>query len=675
MFPDKNVLMRFLCAAVATMLMTSETMAGERQQQTPTQPPPQPSSQPQTETKRSAVLAVDMPSQPLALQRCMSLSPRLIFTPVRWAMRIVAQPVCGAPPVLGWFSERVYDKSRTSPLERVSARVDSVAKPGAGFDPNRHLSFRFDNHAADLFSDEGADLRYVEPDGHANINGTVANLEAGEYNVTLRFTAANAAEEDSGKVTLSIFVKDGPLAPLIVVTLGVLVSFLTKRVFVVTRDRLALKERIARQDSAWLRNEPPSSAIVWAQANLRLVRSMVRAAQLAIPDMVTARLADVEALLPTLRAIRDTRKLLDANIRSPLVLARAKDRVAQQSARCSDPPLSAATTQQIAAELASIDAWATSASLPEDFWKDRLRAIRELLATVRVEAITNADAKFIVEKIVSELNEALARKDPPQNVFDLYERYATLEILWQQRDHAQTLNDLVDACTHNRPIVELFRITDDASWNRLTELVKAGRAMLAVPAVKPQAFEPFTIRVTTDDPEVNDSFLFKFKLRYVWKIELRSRRWWKPWAGETAFATLTPESLEPSVQQFARRMATAAASVTIRNGSECVSIQAPASFEIETSDVVGLVGAMGRVETYPLIIAAIIAVLTGISTQYAGNATFGSTKDYLTLFLWGAAVDLVKNVVQPTTSAAPAAPGAPPAPAATAKPGTAPASK
>ena len=57
---------------------------------------------------------------------------------------------------------------------------------------------------------------------------------------------------------------------------------------------------------------------------------------------------------------------------------------------------------------------------------------------------------------------------------------------------------------------------------------------------------------------------------------------------------------------------------------------------------------MERAEFWPLVIAAIIAVLTGLSTQYFGNTTFGSAKDYVALFLTGTAFDWLKNAVQPT---------------------------
>jgi hypothetical protein len=46
------------------------------------------------------------------------------------------------------------------------------------------------------------------------------------------------------------------------------------------------------------------------------------------------------------------------------------------------------------------------------------------------------------------------------------------------------------------------------------------------------------------------------------------------------------------------------------------------------------------------ILAAIVAIVTGLSTFYFKNPVFGSLQDYLSLFLWGTAVDQTKNALQ-----------------------------
>jgi hypothetical protein len=453
---------------------------------------------------------------------------------------------------------------------------------------------------------------------------------------------------------MSRFAKDVAMLPIIVVLLGVLLSYITKKIFAVTKDRLALKARIAQMNSSWLRNEPASAAVVWAQANLRLAGSLARQSWLMVPDLVNASLANVEALLPTLRAIRDMRSSLQSNVTNALALTRSLDKLVVLTARCSNPPLTAAITQQIGVELGVMDEWSRSDQLATTLWQDRQNAIRSFLSGIQSSRLVDPKAKEAVDAIVTDLNNALAGPQPPGNAVALYEEYAALEVLWQRRNEPELSLQLATAYQARHSVQELFTISDADEWRQLKKAAADGRIQIIAPAVPQQVFDPFALRVTAGDQTLDGSYLFKFRLRYRWHLELASRRWWAPWAAETKVVDLTPETLEPAVVQYLPRPGTVTATVTIWNGtSDSVPIEKPASFKIERSDAVPLVGAMERAEFWPLVAAALVAVLTGLSTQYFGNTTFGSPKDYLTLFLTGAAVDWVKNAVQPTASSTP----------------------
>jgi hypothetical protein len=52
------------------------------------------------------------------------------------------------------------------------------------------------------------------------------------------------------------------------------------------------------------------------------------------------------------------------------------------------------------------------------------------------------------------------------------------------------------------------------------------------------------------------------------------------------------------------------------------------------------------VEIISWAIAGVVAIATGLTTYFFGTPTFGSPKDYLTLFLWGAGMDQGKNFLQ-----------------------------
>jgi hypothetical protein len=619
--------------------------------------------------------------------------------------KIWGRLACTSPQPLGEFREHIYEKSGTLPLAKVTVRMDSVAKAGGNFIPDRDLTFTFNGTPAALFSSQNADLRSIPENQQATIQGVFADLDSGEYAMTLRFVASNA-DSDSGKVGLTVLVRDEPWIPLLVIVLGVLTSFFTKKIFAVTRDRLTLKARISQLDSAWLRSEPTTSAIVWAQANLRLTRGLARLSWLTIPDLVNTKLADIEALLPTLRTIRDTRKLLESRVTNALARTRALGKLAQQAARCSDPPLSPAALQEIGKELETIQQrWGSSGALSGALWTDRLESIRLLLKEVQPDYLKDA-AKDVVTALRDSLQMALGGAPPvpvavsgqaaapalagaslgpaalaavsavldaaagppgavstlpaaaqpgaapnvPDDVFGLYAQYAALELLWERRN-APELSDLVASYEAHRSVQELFKIADDASWRRLMAAKEKKQIRLLAPTVPQQAFDPFALRVTTGDADLDGSFFFKFRLRFEWRIELRAWEWWKPRAGESQYAALTPETLEPTVVQYARRAGTGVATVRIWYGTSAfIDVDEPVTIKIERSDIKRIVNAQERAEFWPLVLAAGVAVITGFVTQYSGNNTFGSTKDYLALFLTGSAVDWLKNTVQPTTS-------------------------
>jgi len=67
---------------------------------------------------------------------------------------------------------------------------------------------------------------------------------------------------------------------------------------------------------------------------------------------------------------------------------------------------------------------------------------------------------------------------------------------------------------------------------------------------------------------------------------------------------------------------------------------------IHDSSAFGFFQAFEKVEVASWLIAAAVAIVTGLATFYYKGPTFGSFQDYLTLFLWGVGVDQGKNFLQ-----------------------------
>ena len=60
----------------------------------------------------------------------------------------------------------------------------------------------------------------------------------------------------------------------------------------------------------------------------------------------------------------------------------------------------------------------------------------------------------------------------------------------------------------------------------------------------------------------------------------------------------------------------------------------------------GVMKAFEHAEVLPWAIALVIAIVSGISIYYVGAAGWGSFKDYMTLFLWGAGTETGKTFLQ-----------------------------
>jgi len=107
-------------------------------------------------------------------------------------------------------------------------------------------------------------------------------------------------------------------------------------------------------------------------------------------------------------------------------------------------------------------------------------------------------------------------------------------------------------------------------------------------------------------------------------------------------------SREPRLVQYVPKRGELSVSVKLsHNGDESEEVDTGTTpFMIKGAGDVGWRGACEVAEILPLALAAIFALSSGITTFYLSNPNFGTMKDYITLFLWGAGVDQGKNFIQ-----------------------------
>ena len=596
---------------------------------------------------RPATLVVDLPSQTLRLWQCRF-----------W---------CRDDPSVREFSVRVFDKTRSTPLEGVWVRMDQLAKAGDGFNLARDVAFSFNGTPTDLLSPASAGTRTVPAGSLGTVRGTVGNIKPAEYNFTLRFGAANSVDDDGQKMTLALLVKDDWLSPLLALVAAVLASFLATKFVAARREGLLLRGRIATLDANWLRNDLSTSAVIWAQANLRLAKSALGSSWAKIPDLVTERIKAVEDILPTLRAIRDLRKAIESSSPHPFITRRARSGLDRLSAQCSDPPVSAATLSQVADGLKRLDEWSTPDpdEVLKPYWSDLRAAIDRLLARVEphLAEVQQAEHRKTVDQFAQRLravlNQHAADSAPPRDAVEIEQQYAALELLWRNRTRLSIFDKLQAECAQGGSVSALFKITDDDAWARIKAAAGNEHALrIMLPSAPPQAFEQFTLSVTTGDSQLDDTFLFKKGLRFAWQIQLKRRFFFNQLKFKDSLidiGTLTPDSLEPTITHYVRYKGKASIQVTLWHGADSCSPAIAPTLVINKSAAFRAARSFETNESIPLVLALVVAIGTGMSTLYATNATFGSLGDYLGLFLWGAAVDQGKNALQGTLPTAQAA--------------------
>jgi hypothetical protein len=86
--------------------------------------------------------------------------------------------------------------------------------------------------------------------------------------------------------------------------------------------------------------------------------------------------------------------------------------------------------------------------------------------------------------------------------------------------------------------------------------------------------------------------------------------------------------------------------VEIRRGAEPPCTVPETTLTIAESEDFKWQGSLERVELLSFALAFAVAIVSGMAAIYSKNPTFGSTQDYLLLFMWGAGVDQGKNALQ-----------------------------
>jgi hypothetical protein len=523
-------------------------------------------------------------------------------------------------------------------------------------DSNRNLTFFVDStqiRGFDAAPDDNATDRDIKPGTQRSLGIQAHDLLPGEYHATLRFLGTNSAEDDSQKFNLVVIVRDSWVIAVLVLLAALLFSFVANKLLKSKQAQAKLQQSIRDATPAWLATEDPVLPVVWVQATLRQIQDLAKRFWLTGQSVLSARLDQAQKMLHILSDVRQLRKDIQSAKIPRFMLTHVRELLGRIIAQIGPDSLDDAKTAQIDGQLDSLRAWADPLRRNDSCWSDVLAIGTALLAEVDEAAVPQA-GRDTFTTLRDKVKAALAAGAPagPDQVKQLEQldmNVAKLRILWDRRASSD-FGVLVALLQQGASSESFLQTADVLAWQWIKQ---TGLTIVFAEQNSPDPIQSFTLLnfyVTSQDSAMNKSFFFHHMLSFEWEFLLvttglrRKRR----------TLTLTPRTLGPRIVQYMPRNGVLRVSVTVKH-KENGSVTAEAGpMEIKNSSNFGYFTGLERIEIYSTLLAAFIAIVTGLGTFYFKNTAWGSFQDYLTLFIWGAGVDqgkdFLQNLQSPSTS-------------------------
>ena len=543
-------------------------------------------------------------------------------------------------------SVHAREKTGNWPLTGVMARLESGLKtPGTGFDVSSQLAVRFNGQPVpDFFTSTlgsaatATGVRTIPAGEQAAIALTFTPREVGEYTIPIRVIAANSAEDDLQKLTVTLQIRNSLLPAIAVLLFASFFSFFATRVVSMLRQRAAFLDRLGELRPAWLADQPPILPVIWLRSTLRLAEDLSRRFWLLGSGEIDARLTAAATMLAVLDRIRQVRGRIQS-IPEEMVRQRATWKLDALVDTLGAAPLSDQDIADLKAQLDKLDPWCDPDQQKREaaYWEDLLPDINAICA--QVDGVTiPAELQGLAQQYRPALENAKTQATSLGLKMKAEETYQRLAILLEMCRRGQAT--LAAGVGSDASIDKVRGTVDNAWWALLKDPNK--KLIVKGPPARPdppQAYQSATFEVQTPNDFLGSTYLMRKKLTYDWTISILSAR-------GKELGPLRVTSYQPRVAQYSPQAGTMTASVKI-------SYQGDAGPEVSADPVPvaksGVFGIFTKYEAADLIgfaLATAASVASGL-TLYALKPVFvGSLQDYLTLFVWGASIDQGKNFLQ-----------------------------
>jgi hypothetical protein len=561
------------------------------------------------------------------------------------------------------------EKSGLIALKGISVRLEQLSTaPDGGFDLKKNIEFHLDGHPVDLATNPaagaGGGSRAIAIGGQSVVELRLHDLEPGDYAAVLRFTASNSSDDDAQKLAINIHVRDSVWWALGCVVIALVMSLAGTKIFTSARRQAQLLNLIHSLRSPSLCALRPIAATVAVRAILYQAEKLSSRFWLTSLDLIENRVNDAKRMIDVLGTVHQLRDDLEAAF-DPLIFKRADIALYRVVPRWGTSSLTDPALQAITAQLSAFkDSWLRDDKFVATFWSDIHSDVRALHSEVDSTAVNHvSEARDLVDDLKEDLTKALEPNKPPATRADVeyvYRQWAKLKILWDNR-HPEDLRPLIEPAKKN-DIERLFRLADRRLWER----IKTQHLAIEMPVInepdQSEAYRLLEFSVKATNPTTAGSYLFLHKIEYWWEFTLETENTGKE--GAVTVPPLRPRSLGPSVVQYFPVRGNVTVSVKpVYNLDE-------SRYRVESAGRPLTITESSDFQPYQILelteftswlIAAVIAIASGLLMFYYKEASWGTYKDYLTLFLWGVGIDQGKNFLQALQSFS-GQPASPPAP-------------
>jgi len=526
------------------------------------------------------------------------------------------------------------EKTGNIALQGVSVRLEQLSTtPDIGFDLHKNIDFWLNGQRVNDLdqyppASGNTDSRTIQAGGKSVVKIKLHDLLPGDYAATLRFTSINAGSDDAQKFQINIHSRASVVWAVLCMVFALILTFIVNKVVIFMRRRASFLRQIrSLEDKASIEGLTPPEVRV--RAVLSQAKRLSTRFWLTSPEEIEASVDNVKGTVSVLDKIYDLRQRLKTEFyyNHPLIFRRVDRALGRILLRADRSELTDPELQNINLDLTAFNEWLVREKSVNAFWEEFLPDLQSLVSAVQPKP--SADQAF--NRLKQELGTALQAPKPSNigGVEDVYGKYATLKILWQNRDKSY-LNNLIQA---QSDVMKLLELADNFLWD---EIKKKHFRIRFPEGSEPEAFEVLTFIVETDDAEINDSYLFRHKITYEWKFTLEPSGWWK---GPSAPAPVTSQSLGPSLAQYFRQSGTVTVEAQPRYKLESASHKAQPPAErspMSIGESTNFKGFKIRAwaEAISWLIAAILAIPSGLLMFYFQQPSWGTLKELLRCFVW-----------------------------------------